>query len=325
MEYECIIISLIYVRRLIKKSNGQFALLKENWKGVILSCIILSNKVWDDFHMQNLDYCYVFNGLTIERVNSLELQLLLSIDNRCNVSPSVYAQTHFEIQAMITLTNIESGKSKMKKPKNIFSSNFAKVHAATDEDADDTATVQVEHPSPYHSFKFNDDHTASASVAHEKEDEDSPENSTHLSVDEYATYDNSDKLTKIPAPVFTEGIDPEDEFPAARKKLIHSIDLDAQRRQLRVLIHYEENSLIKSPCMTMSGKTGSQADSQTSINSRGGNNFKLLKQRSRKSLRGPGVFNSSPMTPIVSKSVVISKWSCFPFSLCMGKMTQDVI
>lgn len=306
--------------------------LKENWKGIILSCIVLSNKVWDDFHMQNLDYCYVFNGLTLGRINSLELQLLMSIDNRCNVSPSVYAHTHFEIQAMITLTKIE--KRNPKKIKNRFSAKFSRVHAAPDDTADDTAdesknqieTVNmsnVEHPSPYKKF-FDFD---ALDKKTEADDDDNSENSAHLSVDEYATFDASGNV-KIPAPAFSEGQDPEVEEPIARKKLIHSVDLEKQKRHLRVLIQYDEGSLITDPSVKTgcSGKTGDTNNgSNTSMLSRG-NSFKLAKQHSRKSFHGPNVF-LSPLAPIESCKVPVSKawWSYLPFSLCMGKVQEVVI
>ena len=328
-EYECIVISLIYVRRLIKNSNGELVLSKENWKGIIMSCIVLSNKVWDDFHMQNLDYCYVFNGLTLQRVNSLELQLLISMDTRCNVSPSVYAQTHFEIQAMITLTNIEKGKPK--KIKNRFSAKFARVHP--DENVDgaqkqiETVNMtNVEHPSPYR--KFFDFDSLDKKTENTEGEENNSENSAHLSVDEYATFDTSAGL-KIPAPAFSEGNDPEVEEPVGRKKLIHSVDLEKQKRHLRVLIQYDESSLITEPSVKTnngSSKTGETNGSNTSMLSRG-NSFKLAKQHSRKSFHGGGAFTAlSPLAPIMSAKVTVSRawWHCLPFSLCMGKV-QDVV
>ena len=122
------IIALIYVRRMIRRSDGQLVLLRDNWKGVILACIVLSNKVWDDFHMRNLDYCRVFKGLTVDRVNTLERSFLITIDCACNVSPSVYARTHFEIQDMIALLKIEQGKSREKMKNRRFSFTRAKVH-----------------------------------------------------------------------------------------------------------------------------------------------------------------------------------------------------
>lgn len=326
-------------------------LLKENWKGIILSCVILANKVWDDFHMQNLDYCYVFNGLTVERINALELQLLIALDNRCNVSPSVYAHTHFEIQAMITLTSVIKGKPKRKR--NRFSAKFSKVHADEFQSADENVqsgtcavsvksqveTVnisKVDRSSPYKFFDFE-----AMDKRTDIEGEDISENSAHLSVDEYSTVPEGD--IKIPAPVFVEGKDPDAELPVSRKKLVHSVDLEKQKRHLRVLIQYDENSLITNPSVKTgcSEKTGETHGSNTSMLSRG-NSFKLAKQHSRKSFKNPGLTPlaggsgggvTSPLPPVTSAATSIMSLNCkswwpsswFPsWGLCRGKV-QDVI
>jgi hypothetical protein len=48
MEHDTIIMSLIYVERLIKETNGALAPTLENWRSVLFSCMILASKVWDD-------------------------------------------------------------------------------------------------------------------------------------------------------------------------------------------------------------------------------------------------------------------------------------
>ena len=48
MEADCIIMSLIYVERLIKKTGGALRPRPSNWRSLIFSCMILSSKVWDD-------------------------------------------------------------------------------------------------------------------------------------------------------------------------------------------------------------------------------------------------------------------------------------
>ena len=92
MEFECIVVVLVYIKRLLRSSRGQFVLLIQNWEDVFLSCCVLSNKVWDDFHMTNADYCHIVDGLTLKRVNEIEISLLNLIEYRCNVSPNAYAR-----------------------------------------------------------------------------------------------------------------------------------------------------------------------------------------------------------------------------------------
>lgn len=51
MESDCIIMSLIYVERLIKTTEGGLRPRSSNWRSVLFSCMILASKVWDDLSM----------------------------------------------------------------------------------------------------------------------------------------------------------------------------------------------------------------------------------------------------------------------------------
>lgn len=326
MEYECIIISLIYVRRLIKKSDGKLVMLQENWKGIILSCIILANKVWDDFHMQNLDYCYVFNGLTIQRVNALEIQLLYSLDNRCNVSPSAYAQTHFEIQAMITLNNIEKGKNPKKMKR--FSANFrsSKVHAEDQRNVSPSrtptnpesphSTIIIERPSPYASFQsISDEEVVEKEKERVRAEVESSTRLTVISSDVFA-------VPKVPMTMFAEDGETEQDSASERKKLFQAViqtsELEKQKQNLRMSIQYDDDSIIKSPASILS-KSSKTPLARPGLGPKG-LSFKLM-EHSRKTIRGGhGPLSPvAPVEPMANKSV----WSCFPFS-CIGKR-DDVI
>lgn len=58
MEHDTIIMSLIYVERLIKEATN-IAPLPENWRSVLFSCMVLASKVWDDLSMWNIDFSNV--------------------------------------------------------------------------------------------------------------------------------------------------------------------------------------------------------------------------------------------------------------------------
>ena len=224
------IISLIYLRRLLKRSEGKLVLIRENWRGIVLACTVLSNKVWDDFHMRNADYCHVFKGLTLQRVNALESLLLSSIDYCCNVSPSVYAQTHFEIQSMITLTTIEH--EKLKRMKSQFSSNNSipnNVHPIEGEEADVIGAMVCRS----HVFCDRED----------REDE-----STRLSVRDQSCNHQNCVTPKVPTLVFAGNLDLESEFRNTRKVLNRSVEEDdLLNRDPRVLIKYETCGLVRTP------------------------------------------------------------------------------
>ena len=225
MEYECMVISLIYVRRLVKRSDGKLELITENWRGIVLACILLSNKVWDDFHMKNADYCHVFKGLTIERVNVLEALLLIAIDHCCNVSPSVYARTHFEIQAMITLSAIELGRLRKT---NTQSLSDRTLQALLPPKEDDSEVVGI---------------MASHSNVSERRENDS----TRLSVKEHFCDRQNSKTSCIPTLVFAGKSDKDNVFRNTRKVLDRSIDDVSVSRNVRVLVKYETCGLIRTP------------------------------------------------------------------------------
>ena len=112
MEFECVVAVLVYLKRLIKSSKGQFVLLRENWEDVFLICCVISNKIWDDFHIKNSDYCLIVEGITLERVNELERTYLNLISYRCNVSPHIYSRYHSSIQSWNSKSNLTArGKS----------------------------------------------------------------------------------------------------------------------------------------------------------------------------------------------------------------------
>jgi hypothetical protein len=51
MEYDTIIMSLIYVERLIKQTDGALSPTLDNWRSLLFSCMVLASKVWDDLSM----------------------------------------------------------------------------------------------------------------------------------------------------------------------------------------------------------------------------------------------------------------------------------
>lgn len=299
MEYECIIISLIYVRRLIKTSCGKFVLLSENWKGVFLSCVILANKVWDDFHMRNLDYTFVFKGLSIKRVNALESHLLQCLDCRCNVSPSAYAQTHFEIQAMITLMNIEKEKSKKHRR-----TNHAKVHpqltSPTKNQQSPCKTpvlkIDVNPPIP----ELYSEHKSDGTI-------------TPTSFDEYTTFSPNAGIL-VPTVLTENGLN-ETEQPVHRKR-ITSKELEARNRNLLIHIKYKESSLIRTPS-NKSGATGSQASSFKSAQ----RSRKVTRDLSRTSYEDLDL-TSPPSEVACSKRKKLL--SCVPFTSCC-RFTKRII
>lgn len=112
MEYECSVVSLVYLTRFLEVAHHNLQFNEYNWRSVVLSCMLIANKMWDDFHVPNAAYCTIFPGLSLARVNQLEVGILTALDYNTWVSPSVYAEKHFSIQACIAEEEIKLLKHK---------------------------------------------------------------------------------------------------------------------------------------------------------------------------------------------------------------------
>lgn len=54
MESDTIIMSLIYVERLIKCTVGKLRPGASNWRSILFSCMLLASKVWDDLSSKSM-------------------------------------------------------------------------------------------------------------------------------------------------------------------------------------------------------------------------------------------------------------------------------
>ncbi|CAB9516671.1 Cyclin [Seminavis robusta] len=123
MEFDTIIMSLIYVERLIKTTNVVPG--PTNWRSVLFSCMVLASKVWDDLSMWNIDFSNVASAnssnnqqapglslFTLQRVNQLELVLLKSLGFNVRVPASEYAKYYFLIRTMLLRSGLLEGAAK---------------------------------------------------------------------------------------------------------------------------------------------------------------------------------------------------------------------
>ncbi|KAG7346634.1 WW domain containing protein [Nitzschia inconspicua] len=104
MEADCIIMSLIYVERLIKKTTGRLRPRAGNWRSLLFSCMILSSKVWDDLSMWNVDFsqsCPPGVSFSLKRINELELAVLNALSFKVKVPASEYAKYYFLLRSML--------------------------------------------------------------------------------------------------------------------------------------------------------------------------------------------------------------------------------
>jgi len=111
MEVDCIIISLIYIERLIKMTDGKLTPTPRNWRSILFSCMVLSSKVWDDLSMWNCDFSKIGPlGVTfsLSRTNELEIALLRALEYKVKVNASEYAKYYFLLRGMLCRSGLAS-------------------------------------------------------------------------------------------------------------------------------------------------------------------------------------------------------------------------
>ena len=111
MEVDCIIISLIYIERLIKLTNGKLTPSSNNWRSILFSCMVLASKVWDDLSMWNCDFSKIGPGgviFSLSRTNELEIALLRALEYKVKVNASEYAKYYFLLRGMLCRSGLAS-------------------------------------------------------------------------------------------------------------------------------------------------------------------------------------------------------------------------
>lgn len=101
MEYECIVVVLIYIERIIR--TGKVVITETNWKSLVFISCLLASKVWDDLSMINSDFVCAMEGqISLKDANKLELWTLQLLSFNVYVSSDEYDHYHSVILSLIT-------------------------------------------------------------------------------------------------------------------------------------------------------------------------------------------------------------------------------
>ena len=99
MENETPVIALVYIERLLRKSS--ILINKYNWKRLLLVCLCVASKVWDDDSLENVHFPQVMSDITVKMLNKLEQLLLDSfLTYDLVVKGSEYAKYYFIIRTL---------------------------------------------------------------------------------------------------------------------------------------------------------------------------------------------------------------------------------
>ena len=90
MEKEVIILSLIYIERLI--FNTGILLNSRNWRRMLLTSMIIASKIWDDNSFENTHFSQVFANIEVGEINTMERIFLDLINYKVFVKQSEYFQ-----------------------------------------------------------------------------------------------------------------------------------------------------------------------------------------------------------------------------------------
>jgi len=100
---ECLIVSLVYMERLIAFS--QVLILVTSWRPILLAALILAQKVWDDRSLHNVDFSTFCPMFTLKEINHLEMKFLELIDYDVSISSSLYASYYFQLRTLCQREN----------------------------------------------------------------------------------------------------------------------------------------------------------------------------------------------------------------------------
>lgn len=95
---ECLIISLVYMERLMAVSSIQLSV--TSWRPIFLAALIVSQKVWDDRSLHNIDFSVFCPMFTLKEINHLEKKFLELISYDVSVNSSLYASYHFQLRTL---------------------------------------------------------------------------------------------------------------------------------------------------------------------------------------------------------------------------------
>lgn len=107
MEADVLIPCLLYCERLMTETKGVVQPTVRNWRSILLSCLVLASKVWDDCSMWPVDFSCVcrkgpilLRNFSLHRINQLEVAFLKLIHFNAHISAAEYTRCYFYLQEL---------------------------------------------------------------------------------------------------------------------------------------------------------------------------------------------------------------------------------
>ena len=87
--------------------GGGLVLNKWNWKRVVLICLCLASKIWDDDSLENVHFPKVLQDVTLNEICKLEQLFLEFIDFKLVIKGAEYAKYYFVMRTLAEELNSE--------------------------------------------------------------------------------------------------------------------------------------------------------------------------------------------------------------------------
>ncbi len=100
---ECIIISLIYIEKLMIMSKIEIRYC--NWKPIFFTAILLASKFWEDINFWNVDYADGLNYYPLKAINRLECEFVAMCEYHLFVSAELYTKYYITIKEVLSPDN----------------------------------------------------------------------------------------------------------------------------------------------------------------------------------------------------------------------------
>lgn len=102
METECTVVAVIYMERFLRNWHPQLTVCSRNWRTLLLVCLLVASKFYDDCSIVNGDFGLVCQSfLSLQRINDLEVALLAGLQYDCIITQTEYAKYYFACRDLL--------------------------------------------------------------------------------------------------------------------------------------------------------------------------------------------------------------------------------
>eukprot|EP01067_Filipodium_phascolosomae_P000520 Filipodium_phascolosomae@DN139_c0_g1_i1.p1 len=95
---ECNVLILLYINRLMSASG--LYMHTQNWRPLLVTALVISQKIWDDPQMKNTDFSYYYTFFRDEELTEMEVTFLQLLQYKVVVKTSTYAKYYYELRTM---------------------------------------------------------------------------------------------------------------------------------------------------------------------------------------------------------------------------------